>query len=57
MKNGNFIKIKCPRCKNQQIVFGKASLEVKCIQCRYLLTKTSGGKTKIRAKVEEVLCH
>lgn len=54
--NGKFIKIRCPRCRNHQVVFGKASSEVKCLECNYLLTKARGGKAKLRAKVEEVLC-
>lgn len=54
MAKGKFLKVVCPRCANKQVVFGKASLEVKCHKCNYLLTKSKGGKAKVRAKVDEV---
>ena len=50
-----FLKISCPRCHNKQIIFGNSSFKVKCQVCNKLLIKTTGGKTKIKAKVEKVL--
>lgn len=50
-----FIKIRCKKCKNEQIIFGKASSEVKCLVCDSILASPSGGKTKIKARVLEVL--
>jgi len=55
MANGKFLKIVCPRCKCNKIVYGNSSTKVKCSKCNYLLMKTSGGKAKIRARVKEVL--
>jgi len=52
---GRFIKIKCPKCKKEQIIFGKATTKVKCISCETELTEARGGKAKIKAKIEEVL--
>ena len=52
---GKFIKVKCPKCKNEQIIFGNATSEVKCLICETILTEPSGGKSKIKAKVVEVL--
>jgi len=40
---------------NEQIVFGKATSEVKCLICGSILAESSGGKAKIKAKVIEVL--
>ena len=54
MVKSGFLKISCPRCQNCQIIFGKSTLKIKCNKCNYLLTKTTGGKTKIRAPVKEV---
>jgi small subunit ribosomal protein S27e len=54
-KNTRFLRIVCPRCKNKQVIFGKSCLKVKCSKCNKLLVKTTGGKTKIKAKVEKVL--
>jgi len=50
-----FIKIRCPKCKNEQIIFGKASSEVKCLVCGTELASPGGGKAKIKARVLEVL--
>ena len=50
-----FIKIRCPKCRNEQIMFGKASSEVKCLVCGTILAKPAGGKAKVKARVLEVL--
>jgi len=55
MVRSKFLKIICPRCKNNKIVFGRSSIKIKCDKCNYLLTKTTGGKTKVRALVKEIL--
>ena len=52
---GRFVKVICFRCGNNQIVYGKASTNVKCFKCNKLLVKSSGGKTKIKTLVSEVL--
>jgi ribosomal protein S27E len=40
-----FLKISCPRCKKKKTVLGKSAS----------LVKTSGGKSKIRAPVKEII--
>ena len=50
-----FIKLRCPKCKNEQIVFGKSSTTVKCLVCDKVLAEPSGGKAKVKARVLEVL--
>lgn len=50
-----FVKVCCPKCKNEQIIFGKSATTIKCLVCGALLAKSSGGKTRIRARVIEVL--
>jgi small subunit ribosomal protein S27e len=50
-----FIKVRCPKCKNEQIVFGKASTVVKCLVCSKVLAEPSGGKSKVKARILEVL--
>jgi len=52
---GKFIKVRCSKCKEPQIIFGKASTKVKCLSCNATLVVPSGGKAKIRSRVEEVL--
>lgn len=53
--NSRFIKVRCPKCKNEQIMYGKASSEVRCLVCGKDLAEPTGGKAKIKARVLEVL--
>lgn len=50
-----FIKLRCPKCKNEQIVFGKASTAVACLVCGKEIAAPTGGKTRVKARVLEVL--
>ena len=49
-----FLKVNCPKCKNEQIIFNKTSSRVKCLVCSFELAEPSGGKAKIKAKVIQV---
>ena len=50
-----FIKIRCPKCKNEQILFGKASTTVSCLVCGKKLAEPTAGKSRVKARVLEVL--
>jgi len=50
-----FIKVRCPKCKNEQVIFGKASSKIVCLVCSKSIAEPSGGKAKIKARVLEVL--
>lgn len=50
-----FIKIRCPKCKNEQIAFGKSSTVVKCLVCGKELAEPAGGKSHVKARILEVL--
>jgi Ribosomal protein S27E len=50
-----FIKVRCTKCKNEQIVFDKAATEVSCLICKETLSTPTGGKSQITARVLEVL--
>jgi small subunit ribosomal protein S27e len=52
---GKFIRVKCSKCKADQTIFGNASTKVRCLECNTVLAIPSGGKAKIRSRVEEVL--
>lgn len=52
-----FYKVKCKDCNNVQVVFSKASTEVRCHICGTLLAKPTGGKAKIKAEIVEELRH
>ena len=50
-----FVKVRCSKCKNEQIIFGKPSTKIKCLVCSSILSEPVGGKGKIKARVLEVL--
>ena len=50
-----FVKVRCSKCKNEQVVFGKASTDVFCLVCGKHLIKPTGGKSQILDKILEVL--
>jgi small subunit ribosomal protein S27e len=50
-----FLKVRCPKCNNEQIVFGNASTVVSCLVCEKELSIPRGGKAAIKARVLEVL--
>lgn len=50
-----FIKIRCPKCKNEQITFGKTATKVDCLVCGKTLAEPTGGKSRVKARILEVL--
>lgn len=53
--SSKFIKVRCPKCKNEQIIYGKSSSYVTCLVCEKTVAEPTGGKAKIKARVLEVL--
>ena len=49
-----FLKVTCSSCNNEQIIFNKPAKNVKCLVCGEELAKTTGGKGKVLAKVQQV---
>lgn len=54
-EKSNFLKVRCEKCKKTQIIFNKATTDVKCISCDYVLTSPKGGKAKIHGKIIEII--
>ena len=50
-----FIKVRCPKCKNEQISFGKTATNVNCLVCGKVLAEPTGGKSRVKARILEVL--
>jgi small subunit ribosomal protein S27e len=48
---GKFIKVKCEKCKNEQVIFEKAASQVKCLVCGEVLAEPGGGKADIKGKI------
>lgn len=51
----NFLKVKCTKCGNEQVVFDRAAVQVKCNVCEDILLETQGGKAKIKGEVTQIL--
>ncbi len=49
-----FVKVKCPDCGNEQVIFLRASTPVKCQVCGATLATPTGGKAAIRGEIVEV---
>jgi len=52
---GNFLKVKCLDCDNEQVIFDRAASDVQCIICGKTIMKSKGAKGKIMAHIDKVL--
>ena len=52
---GKFVKVRCLKCKNEQIIFDKSSTKVNCLVCGEIIAIPKGGKAEIKASVLEML--
>jgi len=50
---GNFLRVACDDCENEQIVFDKAATDVACAVCGNTLATPSGGLAAIEGEVVE----
>ena len=46
-----FLKVKCPDCGNEQVVFSHVTNLVHCNVCGAVLAKPSGGKTIAKGEI------
>ncbi|NCN38749.1 MAG: 30S ribosomal protein S27e [Candidatus Aenigmarchaeota archaeon CG_4_10_14_0_8_um_filter_37_24] len=49
-----FLEVVCPKCKNEQTIFNKASRPVACLVCGNILSETTGGMSIVKAKIVKV---
>jgi small subunit ribosomal protein S27e len=52
---GNFYKVQCPDCDNEQVVFGKAATEVACAVCGATLARPTGGDAEFEGEVTDTV--
>jgi small subunit ribosomal protein S27e len=48
---GKFLKVRCKHCKNEQVIFSKASSRVECINCGKEISEAMGSKARIKTTV------
>lgn len=49
-----FVKISCPGCGQEQVLFDRASTVVKCVQCEATLAEPAGGRARLAARAKTV---
>lgn len=54
-KESRFVKVRCTKCKNEQIIFSKAATLINCLVCQKPLCEPTGGKSRIKGSILEVL--
>lgn len=52
---GNFVRVRCNDCENEQIVFEKASSTVNCAVCGTTLATPTGGKAAVDHEIVETV--
>ncbi|HDJ50704.1 MAG TPA: 30S ribosomal protein S27e [Thermoprotei archaeon] len=55
MPKSRFIKVKCPSCGNEQVVFDHATFPARCLVCGTVLLQPTGGKAKVLGDVVKIL--
>jgi small subunit ribosomal protein S27e len=46
-----FLRVKCPDCGNEQVIFSHATTIVHCNVCEATLAEPSGGKASIKGEI------
>jgi small subunit ribosomal protein S27e len=55
MPKSRFVKVKCPSCGNEQIIFDHATFPARCLVCGTVLVEPTGGKAKILGDIVKIL--
>lgn len=50
-----FLRVKCPKCGNEQLVFSNTVNKINCNVCGELIAEPTGGRAKINGEVITVL--
>lgn len=51
----NFVRIKCAKCGNEQVIFDRPSIPPRCSVCEEILAEPTGGKARIKSEIVQVL--
>lgn len=47
----SFVRVKCQKCGNEQVIFGNATNRVNCNVCGVELAEPTGGKIRIKGEI------
>jgi small subunit ribosomal protein S27e len=54
-RRSGFIKVRCPDCSNEQVMFWRTNTTVNCQVCGGNLAVPTGGKAKLKGELVGVL--
>jgi small subunit ribosomal protein S27e len=54
-KHSGFVKVKCPDCSNEQVLFWRTNTTVNCEMCGGTLAAPTGGKADIKGELVGVV--
>ncbi|MFB6354115.1 MAG: 30S ribosomal protein S27e [Halobacteriales archaeon] len=52
---GAFLRVACPECENEQVLFERAATPVACADCGATLARPTGGAAALEATVVEAV--
>lgn len=52
MPESRFLKVRCKKCRNEQVLFDKASTRVNCLVCGSTLAEPTGGMARLSDNIE-----
>lgn len=52
---GGFVKVRCPDCDNEQVLFWRTNTLVNCQVCGGTLAEPTGGKARLKGELIGVL--
>ncbi|MCS7107841.1 MAG: 30S ribosomal protein S27e [Sulfolobales archaeon] len=55
MPRSKFVKVRCPSCGNEQVIFDHATFPSRCLVCGVVLVVPSGGKSKILGELIKIM--
>ncbi|MEM1610537.1 MAG: 30S ribosomal protein S27e [Sulfolobales archaeon] len=50
-----FVRVRCPQCGNEQVIFDHATFPARCFICGTQLVKSTGGKAIIYGEIIKIL--
>jgi small subunit ribosomal protein S27e len=50
-----FIKVRCPDCGNEQVIFSHVAMVVRCLVCGRVLAQPTGGKARLATHIVKIL--
>jgi len=51
----NFLRVKCSKCGNEQVIFDRPSLASHCSVCNEVLAEPTGGKARVKCEITQLL--